>query len=167
MLRYFSPLSNKEAAPASKSHSKFSSYVLWENIGVYFVIIYRCGACYDGPKKLRGGHSCCSPQCSRFNANSKHFDHHAGVDLIMWGAGPALELTFDWSGAHLARSYWTISHQSVKPRTMKFTINAPNSYLIHCYSPLNSCWNTTFKYFNSENWHSQLFIVTFENFYVS
>lgn len=32
----------------------------------------------------------------RLNANSKHHLHHAGVDLIIWGAGSAVGLTYDW-----------------------------------------------------------------------
>lgn len=32
----------------------------------------------------------------RLNANSKHHLHHAGVDLIIWGAGPAVGFTYDW-----------------------------------------------------------------------
>lgn len=70
MLRYFTPLSNKEAAPALKSHFNVNSYVFWANLGVYFIIFFRARASFCGPKKVARWSEDLCPPCSCFN--SKH-----------------------------------------------------------------------------------------------
>lgn len=85
MLRYFTKLPNKEAAPVWKSHVNVNSYVFWENMDVYFIIICQAGPCFFVAQKVVECPLLLPPR--RFNSNSKHFHHHAGVDLIIWEAG--------------------------------------------------------------------------------
>lgn len=59
----------------------------------------------------------------RSDANSKHFEHHAGVDLIIWrGAGPTRSSLLIGLRNPCLHFYLTSYHQSVKPLPINSTL---------------------------------------------
>lgn len=64
----------------------------------------------------------------RLNANSKHHLHHAGVDLIIWGAGPAVRLTYDWRWKPFTRAPLGNLPSICQILANDFAATAPYSY---------------------------------------
>lgn len=64
----------------------------------------------------------------RLNANSKHHLYHAGVDLIIWEAGPDFRLTYDWLWKSFARTQLGNLPSICQILANDFSAPAPYSY---------------------------------------